>query len=197
MKNLASTPPRRAVFLDRDGTLNEEVHYLSQPEQLNLLPTAAETIAMLNQREIAVVVITNQAGIARGIFTEQHLQIIHDRLTQMLAAFNAKLDGIYYCPHHPTAGIGEYLTVCHCRKPMPGMLIQAAQELNLDLSQSLMIGDRDIDLQAGANAGCKTALVRTGYGRDTSQTIQLTECQGIGVFDSVADAVQCWLKLPN
>jgi D-glycero-D-manno-heptose 1,7-bisphosphate phosphatase len=156
------------VFLDRDGTVNVEVHYLSEPRQLELLPTVAETISTLNAQGIAVVVVTNQAGVARGYFPEHRLEEIHQRLKQILAEQNAKIDGVYYCPHHPTAGLGKYQMQCDCRKPMPGMLQQAARELNLDLSRSLMIGDRDSDLEAGANAGCQTALVRTGYGEVTS-----------------------------
>ncbi len=185
---------RSAVFLDRDGTVNVEVHYLSQPEQLELLPTVAETIAMLNSRGIAVVVVTNQAGIARGYFPEHRLLAVHQQLHRLLAEQNAILDGVYYCPHHPTAGLGAYRVTCECRKPMPGMLTRAASELGLDLARSLMIGDRDSDLQAGANAGCLTALVRTGYGQETSVAIDLNKVRGLGVFHTVADAVQSWLE---
>lgn len=186
---------RQAVFLDRDGTVNDEVHYLSQPEQLVLLPTVAETIAELNQRKIAVVVVTNQAGVARGYFPEQRLDAIHQRLRKLLEERGARLDGVYYCPHHPTAGLGAYKRNCDCRKPMPGMLTQAAQELGLDLTRSLMVGDRESDLQAGAAAGSLTALVRTGYGHETSVALNQERIRGIGVFDSVKDAVQAWLAL--
>ncbi len=191
---LRESPTRRpAVFLDRDGTVNVEVHYLSQPDQLTLLPTVSESIAMLNARGIAVVVVTNQAGIARGYFPEHRLVEIHQRLVSLLAEKNANLDGVYYCPHHPTAGLGGYRIVCECRKPMPGMLKRAAQDLNIDLTRSLMIGDRDSDLQAGANAGCQTALVKTGYGLETSSTIDLAKVRGIGIFNTVGDAVVAWL----
>jgi len=191
----AEFPARRpAVFLDRDGTVNVEVHYLSQPEDLVLLPSVAETIALLNSRNIAVVIVTNQAGVARGYFPEHRLIDIHKRLDEMLAAEGAHVDGIYYCPHHPTSGLGAYKTVCECRKPLPGMLIQAARDLNLDLSRSLMIGDRDSDLEAGANAGCQTALVLTGYGKETSAAIDLTKRNAIGIFLSVTEAVQDWLS---
>ena len=193
MPKVESAKKRRAVFLDRDGTVNVEVHYLSQPEQLELLPTVAETIASLNANDIAVVVITNQAGIARGYFPEARLGPIHERLRQLLAEHGATVDGIYYCPHHPTAGLGKYHTNCDCRKPMPGMLNTAAKELSLDLSQSLMIGDRESDLEAGAKAGCQSALVRTGYGEVTSAAINLSKVRGIGIFASVAEAVDAWL----
>lgn len=192
--NHHSRPRRPAVFLDRDGTVNREVNYLSDPEQLELLPTVSQTIANLNARGVAVVVITNQAGIGRGFFPEDRLILVHQRLRELLAEQNATLDGIYYCPHHPTAGVGEYRIECDCRKPQPGMLIHAARDLGIDLSDSLMIGDRDTDLLAGANAGCQTALVRTGYGEETSRTIQLETVRGIGIYDHVGDAVAQWLR---
>ena len=188
-----SKPLRPAVFLDRDGTVNVEVHYLSQPEQLELLPTVAETISMLNTRGIAVVVVTNQAGIARGYFPEHRLATIHQQLQRLLNSQNAVVDGVYYCPHHPSAGLGDYGIDCGCRKPKPGMLIRAASELQIDLGRSLMVGDRESDLQAGADAGCQTALVRTGYGEETSVSIKLDRVRGIGIFHTVADAVSFWL----
>ena len=187
---------RPAVFLDRDGTVNVEVDYLSQPEQLELLPTVSETISRLNSLGIAVVIVTNQAGIARGYFPEHRLHAIHERLRCLLASQHASVDGIYYCPHHPTAGLGSYRIVCDCRKPQPGMLIRAAGDLGLNLSRSLMIGDRESDLEAGASAGCHTALVRTGYGQETSATIDLQRLRGLGVFRGVAEAVETWLAQP-
>ena len=186
---------RPALFLDRDGTVNVEVHYLSQPEQLELLPTVAKTISAVNALGIAVVIVTNQAGIARGYFPEHRLLAIHERLQRMLAEQNARIDGIYFCPHHPTAGQGRYKAVCDCRKPMPGMLRQAASELGLDLTRSLMVGDRESDLEAGAGAGCQTALVTTGYGLETSATLDRNSWRGIGVYPTVGEAVDAWLKL--
>ena len=194
MNETSTTARRPAVFLDRDGTVNVEVHYLSLAEQIDLLPTVAETISMLNSRGIPVVIVTNQAGIARGYFPEHRLIAIHDHLRRILADKNARIDGIYYCPHHPSAGLGEYRKVCDCRKPMPGMLIRAAEDLAIDLTRSLMIGDRESDLQAGANAGCQTALVTTGYGIETSAAIDLKSVGGIGIFMTVADAVIEWLN---
>lgn len=193
----SSSRLRPTVFLDRDGTINAEVHFLSQPEQLQLLPTVSETIAMLNSQKIAVVVVTNQAGIARGYFPEHRLLEIHNHLKRMLGEHHAHVDGIYYCPHHPTAGLGAYRVVCTCRKPMPGMLTRAAAELGLDLPRSLMIGDRESDLQAGASAGCQTALVTTGYGEETSATIEPKRLQCIGIFHSVAEAVKAWSPPPT
>lgn len=197
MANPGSKPLRPAVFLDRDGTVNAEVHYLSQPNQLQLLPTVAETISLLNQKHIAVVIVTNQAAIARGYFPEDRLVEIHRQLRRLLNQKSATVDGVYYCPHHPSAGLGAYKIECECRKPKPGMLFKAAMELNIDLGRSLMIGDRDSDLWAGANAGCRTALVRTGYGEETSVAIDLEKVRGIGVFHTLADAVNSWLTRHN
>lgn len=190
-----SMPLRPAVFMDRDGTVNVEVHYLSEPDQVQLLPTVAETILQLNSSNTPVVVVTNQAGIARGFFPESQLELVHNRLHELLIEHRAKVDGVYYCPHHPSEGIGEYRIECECRKPKPGMLKQAAADLWIDLTRSLMIGDRESDLAAGANAGCVTALVKTGYGLETSTSIDLKQVNGIGVFESVREAVLAWTKL--
>ena len=182
------------MFLDRDGTINVEVNYLSRPDQLELLPTVVETISMLNARRIPVVVITNQAGIARGYFPERQLEDVHRRLHQLLDEGGAKFDGVYYCPHHPTEGVGIYRVSCECRKPQPGMLIRAAGELGIDLGRSLMVGDRESDLQAGANAGCRTALVLTGYGMETRAAMNLATVRSLGAFPTVAGAVDAWLN---
>jgi D-glycero-D-manno-heptose 1,7-bisphosphate phosphatase len=155
---------RPAVFLDRDGVIVDEVQYLSSPDQLVLIPRAADAIARLNQHGIPVVVVTNQAGVARGYFPEERLTAIHRRLDELLAAGGARIDRYEYCPHHPTEGLPPYRVDCACRKPRPGMLLRAATALGLDLSRSVMIGDKLSDLQAGIAAGCRVILVRTGYG---------------------------------
>lgn len=154
----------RGVFLDRDGTINDEVHYLSQPQQFKLIDGAAEAISLLNQAGFKVVVITNQSAVARGFLSEARLQAIHQLMADQLRAQEAYLDGIYYCPHHSTAGVGPYKVACHCRKPKPGMLERAARELAIDLGQSFVVGDKMSDLEAGYAAGCRNILVRTGYG---------------------------------
>jgi D-glycero-D-manno-heptose 1,7-bisphosphate phosphatase len=161
-----------AVFLDRDGTINEEVNYLGDPALLKLTPGAAKAIHLLNAHNIPVIVVTNQAGIARGYFNEAQMHLVHQALDLILAPDNAKIDAYYFCPHHPTAGIGEYKINCSCRKPEPGMLHQAAQDLHLDLSQSYLVGDKLTDIQAGNLAGCQTVLVETGYGKAESKTQQ-------------------------
>lgn len=155
---------RPAVFLDRDGTLNEEVDYLSDPDRLVLIPGAAAAVARLNARGIPVVVVTNQSGIGRGRYGWQDFAAVMSRMSTLLALENARVDAVYASPHHPL-GQGEYAVTDHPdRKPNPGMLVRAAEEHGLDLSRSWMVGDKSVDLEAGHRAGCKAALVRTGYG---------------------------------
>lgn len=153
---------RTAVFLDRDGTINREVNYLADPGQLELLPGAKEALARMASRH-PLVVVTNQAGIARGYLDEPRLQEIHARLAELLQP--VPLAGIYYCPHHPEAGAPPYRQRCACRKPRPGMLLRAAEELGIDLAGSVIVGDKLSDLEAGREVGCRTLLVLTGYGQ--------------------------------
>ena len=155
---------RPAVFLDRDGTINVEVDHLCRVEEVDLLPGADAAIARLNARGIPVVVVTNQSGIGRGMFSWDAYQAVMDRLAALLGARQARWDAAYAAPHHPL-GRGEYGHPDHPdRKPNPGMLVRAAEEHGLDLARSWMVGDKAIDLLAGRNAGCRVALVRTGYG---------------------------------
>jgi D-glycero-D-manno-heptose 1,7-bisphosphate phosphatase len=153
-----------AFFLDRDGTLNEEVDYLSDPEQLVLIPGAAAAVARLNALGVPVVVITNQSGIGRGKYGWQDFEAVMNRMDSLLARENARIDAVYASPHHEQA-LGGYAVADHPdRKPNPGMLLRAAEEHGLDLSRSWMVGDKALDLEAGRRAGCRVALVRTGYG---------------------------------
>ncbi len=156
--------PREAVFLDRDGTLIEEVHYLADPEQVRLIPGAADAVRKLNDAGVLVIVVTNQAGVARGYFPESRVSAVHERLSRLLGECGAKVDAYYHCPHHPTEGRGEYRIECACRKPKPGMLLAAARDFDIELARSWMIGDKPCDAGAGAAAGCRTLLVRTGHG---------------------------------
>ncbi len=147
------------VFLDRDGTINEEVGYLRDPALLRLIPGAAEGIRALNQAGFKVVVITNQSGLARGYFSLATLEEIHRELERQLASHGARIDAIYFCPHHPEEG-------CLCRKPRSGLIERAVRELDLDLSQAYVVGDRHLDLLLARNIGAKGVLVLTGYGRE-------------------------------
>ena len=156
---------RPAVFIDRDGTLTDEVGYVNHPTRLRLLPRSAEAIRRLNAAGLPAVIVTNQAGLARGYFTEDVMKAVNDRLVAMLAEAGARLDGIYICPHHPTEGEAPYRTRCECRKPKPGLLRRAAEDLGLDLAHSVMVGDKPSDLVPGREVGAAAVLVLTGYGR--------------------------------
>ena len=149
---------RRAVFLDRDGTIAEEVGYLNHMSRFHLFPFAAAAIRRLNDAGFPVVVVTNQSGVARGFFPEDLIQRVHEKMTAELAADGARIDGVYYCPHKSDDN-------CGCRKPLPGMLERAAREHSLELSGSAIVSDRYDDLRMGHAAGCRSILVLTGYGR--------------------------------
>ena len=157
---------RGAVFLDRDGTVNEEVGYLKDLAKLKLIPGAAEAIRRLNKAGHPVILVTNQSGVARGYFPESLVHDAHALLGEMLGSEGARLDGIYYCPHHPTAGNSQYTTECDCRKPATGLLNRAAKDLNIDLARSFMVGDKWSDVELGHRAGCRSILVSTGFAVD-------------------------------
>lgn len=155
----------KACFLDRDGVLIEEKDYLCDPDGVVLCDRVEEIFAHLRARGYKIVVISNQAGIAKGYFKEEQLFAVQKRIDELLAVFGEKLDGVYYCCHHPDGVVPEYTKKCDCRKPGPGMILQAAKDLDIDLAQSVMIGDRISDVKAGINAGCRAvAMVRTGHG---------------------------------
>ena len=154
-----------AVFLDRDGTLIEEVNYLDSLERIDIFPWTIDALRLLRRGGFRLVVITNQAGIARGFFKEAFVRRAHEHLDATLAKGGAGVDRYYYCPHHPQAVVPEYRQACGCRKPQAGMLHQAERELDLDLSRSVLVGDRWSDIGAAYAAGLPGVLVRTGYGR--------------------------------
>lgn len=163
---------QRAIFLDRDGTLNEEVDYLRSMDQFRLYPFAAQAVRRINHAGWLAIVITNQSGVARGYLTETFLHQLHARMREDLASqAGARIDAIYYCPHLPP-GLQAPSAACDCRKPKPGMIHRAASEWPIDLSQSYMIGDRYGDLAAGFAAGTEGILVRTGYGEGETQRDQ-------------------------
>ncbi len=155
---------RPAVFIDRDGTLTEEVGYVNHPKRLRLLPRSAEAIRRLNAADITAIVVTNQAGVARGYFSEDVLGAVNAALVAQLKEEGAHLDGVYVCPHHPTEGAPPYRLVCDCRKPKPGLLLRAAADHGLDLCRSTLVGDKASDLVAAQAVGARGVLVLTGYG---------------------------------
>ena len=154
----------KVIFLDRDGTLNEEVNYLHRKEDLVLLPGVPEALKAFKDQGYKLVVITNQAGVARGYYTEDDVKELHRYMNELLAEQGAEIDAFYYCPHHPEHGIGKYKIQCHCRKPETGMFEMAERDFQVDKASSWMIGDKLIDIEAGRNYGVRTVLVGTGYG---------------------------------
>ncbi|MDR1659193.1 MAG: D-glycero-beta-D-manno-heptose 1,7-bisphosphate 7-phosphatase [Desulfovibrio sp.] len=150
----------RAIFLDRDGTLNRETGYLHDWSDWQWLPGVPETLALLGHHSYKLVVVTNQSGLARGLYGAEAVSRLHEHMNRDLAARNGIINAFYHCPHHP-----DFTGPCACRKPQPGMLLRAAAEMSLNLAQSWMIGDKALDVEAGLAAGCRSVLVRTGYGR--------------------------------
>ncbi|MFI9275557.1 D-glycero-alpha-D-manno-heptose-1,7-bisphosphate 7-phosphatase [Kitasatospora sp. NPDC052896] len=161
MKRETGGPPkrRRAVFLDRDGTLTEPRQYPSHPDDLVLLSSIGPPLRALQDGGVALVVITNQSGLARGLFDEGDLAAMHEHLSELLAREGVRLDGVYVCPHYPEGSVARFRTICACRKPSPGMIYQAAHDLGIELAQSWMVGDSVCDIEAGRRAGTRTALV--------------------------------------
>jgi histidinol-phosphate phosphatase family protein len=179
-----------AVFLDRDGTLIKEVDGLTSPDQMELLPGAATAVQELNHRGVRAVMVSNQPVVAKGFCTEADVEETHRKLQTLLGREHAFLDRLYYCPHHPKKGFAgerpELKIECECRKPKPGMIVQAAQDLNLDLKSSWLIGDATVDIETAKNAGLKSVLVRTGHaGRDQKFSIHPTL-----TAENVLDAVE-------
>lgn len=154
----------RAVFMDRDGTISEEVGYINHPSRYKVFSYSAEAVRLLNENGWLAILITNQAGVARGYFKEKMIHDVHYVLETELAKSGAELDAIYYCSHHPSVGDAPYRKDCDCRKPKPGMILRAAKKFDIDLSQCWMIGDRYSDIELARNANVNAAFVLSGYG---------------------------------
>ncbi len=155
---------QRAVFMDRDGTISEEIGYVNHPARYRVFPYASEAVRLLNQSNYLAILVTNQAGVARGYFTEDVIKAVHARLEKELEEDGAHLDAIFYCTHHPSIGEHPYRFNCDCRKPKPGLVTRAAEQFDIDLTESWMIGDRYSDLELARNAGLRAAFVLSGYG---------------------------------
>lgn len=155
----------RAAFVDRDGTLIREVGYLSRLDQIELLPRVDEAIRFLQSHGVKVVMVTNQSAVARGIINEQELHRIHQVIGEQLARTSATLDGVYYCPHHPTEGCAPYRLACQCRKPKPGMVHRACTDLGLDASGSYVVGDQMSDVELAAQVGARGILIDASASR--------------------------------
>jgi D-glycero-D-manno-heptose 1,7-bisphosphate phosphatase len=154
-----------AVFLDRDGTINEEMGYINHPSRFIIFPYVAESIRFFNELGLKVVVVTNQSGVARGYFSESLVKKLHEELREKMKEEGAIIDAIYYCPHHPQEGQVKYKIDCSCRKPKPGMILKAVKDHEIDLSRSYMVGDRYKDIIFARNLKLKSGFVLTGYGR--------------------------------
>jgi D-glycero-D-manno-heptose 1,7-bisphosphate phosphatase len=183
---------KRGVFLDRDGTLIEEVGYLDRLDRIQVFPFSIDAVRLLNRAGFAVVVVTNQAGIGRGFFDESFVEATHRALSATLAAGGARIDAFYFCPHHPEATRPGYKQACDCRKPQPGMLKRAAHERGIDLAASYVVGDRAHDIAAGTAVGARGVLVRTGYGASAAAA----DHGASAVADNLMGAVSWILQQP-
>lgn len=183
---------KRGVFLDRDGTLIEEVGYLDRIDRVRLFPYSVDAVRLLNRAGFVVIVATNQAGVARGFFDEAFVEATHRSIAQTLAAGGARVGGFYYCPHHPQAAVESYRQACDCRKPQPGLLRRAAADHRIDLRQSFVVGDRVHDVAAGAAVGAQGVIVRTGHG----DGVEGAGHGAAAVTDSLIGAVSWILRQP-
>jgi D-glycero-D-manno-heptose 1,7-bisphosphate phosphatase len=156
---------QRAVFFDRDGTLNEEIGHVRDAADFRVYSFAAQAVRLVNEAGLRAIVITNQSGVGRGLIRESLVRRVNRQLTRHIAAGGGRIDAIYYCPHHPEAAVERFRVVCGCRKPAPGLLEVAAKEFGVDLAQSFMVGDRFVDMLAGRSVGARSVLVLTGVGR--------------------------------
>ncbi|MCD6501224.1 HAD family hydrolase [bacterium] len=177
--------PNGAVFLDRDGTVIVDAHFLGDPERIEFLPGAVEAIKRLNEIGIEVVILTNQSGVAKGYLSIEQVEAVNARLLKLLEERGAKVAGIYYCPHHPEGSVPKYRLDCWNRKPNPGMALQAAKEHGIDLRKSFVVGDKLSDMQLAHNIHAAGILVRTGEGAETESQL----AGGEAVFDTLSNAV--------
>ncbi len=195
---MASSIPRRsAIFFDRDGVLNEELGYIRNPDELHIYPEAAKAVRRVNRSGRLAILITNQAGVARGLLNEAMLKRIHAQLEAELRKGGARLDAIYYCPHHPEHGEPPYRQVCECRKPRPGMLRRAVRERHLNLAACWLISDRQMETAMMQTEGGKAALVLTGYGRRELASQADWSRRPDLIATGVLEAVESILKPPH
>ncbi len=190
----------RAVFLDRDGTLNVEKGYICDIDAIELYPGAARAVRLLNDAGILAILVTNQTGAARGFYTIEHVHALNRRVAELLMReAGARLDGLYFCPHYTDGIVAEFTMVCDCRKPAPGMILRAARDFpDIDLAASFVVGDKATDITFARNAGCRGILVRTGYGDQVLVgEYQLLEAQPEKVCADIVEAVAYILSQPQ
>ena len=182
-----------AVFMDRDGTISEEVGYLNELDQLRLIPKSVEAIKLINESGLMAIVITNQSGVARGYFTEEMVHRVHEKMEELLDERDVHLDGIYHCPHHPEGVVESYRKTCNCRKPASGLLKKASKDHGIDLAASYIVGDKLIDIELAYKVGAKGILVLTGYGKDELEKINdVPEIRPAYVADTLFNAAK-WI----
>ena len=185
---------RRAVFLDRDGTINKDVGYPNSYSAIEIFPYSFEAVRKLNKSGLLVVIITNQSGIGRGLIIEENLEAIHRQMKDAFSRHGALFDGIYYCPHYPFSPSPEYRENCQCRKPLPGMALKAAQDLRIDLKNSYMVGDKVEDVLFGVNIGARPILCLTGFGRESLPKLKEKGVKPAFVAKTLLEAVNWILR---
>jgi len=189
---------KQAIFMDRDGTLIEEITYLNHFDQVKIYPEALRAVSQINQSGSLAVIATNQSAVARGLLSENDLEKIHNLINLEFQKYGAHIDAFYYCPHHPKAGNGSYTKTCDCRKPKPGMLLRAAHELDIQLNKSYMLGDKLDDVETGKRAGCQSILVKTGYGNEATslynKEISSPLRQPTYISENILEGVKCILE---
>jgi D-glycero-D-manno-heptose 1,7-bisphosphate phosphatase len=178
---------RKAVFLDRDGVLNQDPpHYAHSLDQMVMIPQVDDAVKLLKDHGYFLVIISNQSGVARGYYPEEQVAIFNEALLKEIRKKGGDIDVIYYCPHHPDATIEKYRMDCSCRKPKPGMILQATKTYDIDLKRSFFVGDKTTDVETGKNAGVQTILVLSGQGQDAVEKIKPGDCMvALNLFDAV------------
>ncbi|MEW5902139.1 MAG: HAD family hydrolase [Acidobacteriota bacterium] len=188
---------RRAVFFDRDGTLNEEVGYPSGPSQVSIFPKSYEAVKKINRAGLLAIVLTNQSGVGRGLLTEEGLSAIHASMKASFALHDARLDAFYYCPHYSPAENSRYAGECDCRKPNPGLALRAADEWGIDLAGSYLVGDKVEDILLGFRIRALPVLVLTGYGRESLAQLRKQGLEPAAVMEDILGAVDWILEQEN
>lgn len=185
---------RKAVFLDRDGTINKDVGYPNSYSAIDIFPYSFEAVRKLNQSGLLVVIVTNQSGVGRGLIIEKNLEDIHQKMKEAFSRQDARFDGIYYCPHYLFSPSPEYRKNCQCRKPLPGMALKAARELHIDLKNSYMVGDKVEDILFGVNIGARPILCLTGFGRESLPKLKEKGANPAFVAETLLEAVNWILR---
>lgn len=186
---------RPAVFMDRDGTVNEQMGYINHIDRFVLLPGSAKAIRLLNRYGYLAIIVSNQSGVARGYFPMDLVIEVHDHMGRLMTQEGAILDGIFFCPHYPGGKVPEYSMACECRKPRTGLIEQACREFSIDMPKSYVVGDRCTDMELAFRAGLKGIMVKTGYGRgDLTYVLPTSPYQPFHVAEDLLDAVQWILK---